>query len=42
MAETAECVNGGMFQINQLLFADDTSLVADSEAKLCRLASAFG
>ena len=23
--------NGGRFQINQLLFADDTALVADSE-----------
>ena len=28
--------NGGWFEINQLLFADDTALVADSE-KLCRL-----
>ena len=28
--------NGGRFEINQLLFADDTALVADSE-KLCRL-----
>ena len=28
-------------EINQLLFVDDTSLVADSE-KLCRLASEFG
>ena len=24
-------VNGGRFEINQLLFADDTALVADSE-----------
>ena len=24
-------VNGGWFEINQLLFADDTALVADSE-----------
>ena len=23
--------NGGMFEINQLLFADDTALVVDSE-----------
>ena len=30
-------VNGGRFEINQLLFADDTALVADSEQKLCRL-----
>ena len=30
--------NGGRFEINQLLFADDTALVADSEEKLCRLA----
>ena len=35
-------VNGGRFEINQLLFADDTELVADSEEKLCRLASEFG
>ena len=33
--------NGGRFEINQLLFADDTALVADSEDKLCRLASEF-
>ena len=33
--------NGGRFEINQLLFADDTTLVADSE-KLCRLVSEFG
>ena len=29
--------NGGRFEINQLLFADDTALVADSEEKFCRL-----
>ena len=34
--------NGGRFEINQLLFADDTALVADSEDKLCRLMSEFG
>ena len=34
--------NGGRFEINQLLFADDTTLVADSEGKLCRLVSEFG
>ena len=34
--------NGGKFEINQLLFADDTTLVADSEEKLCRLVSEFG
>ena len=34
--------NGGLFEINQLLFADDTALVADSEEKLCRLVSEFG
>ena len=28
--------NGGRFEINQLLFADNTALVADSEDKLCR------
>ena len=33
--------NGGRFEINQLLFADDTALAADSE-KLCRLVSKFG
>ena len=26
--------NGGRLEINQLLFADDTALVADSEEKL--------
>ena len=31
--------NGDMFEINQLLFADDTALVADSEEKLCRQVS---
>ena len=35
-------VNGGRFEINQLVFADDTALVADSEEKLCRLVSEFG
>ena len=30
------------FEINQVLFADDTALVADSEEKLCRLVSEFG
>ena len=34
--------DGGRFEINQLLFADVTALVADSEEKLCRLVSAFG
>ena len=34
--------NGGRFEINQLLFADDTALVADSEEKLCRLVCEFG
>ena len=34
--------NGGRFEINQLLFAEDTALVADSEDKLCRLVSEFG
>ena len=31
--------NGDCFETNQLLFADDTALVADSEGKLCRLVS---
>ena len=34
--------NGTRFEINQLLFTDDTALVADSEEKLCRLMSKFG
>ena len=34
--------NGGRFEKNQLLFADDTTLVSDSEEKLCRLVSEFG
>ena len=34
--------NGSRFEINQLLFTDDTALVADSEEKLCRLVSEFG
>ena len=34
--------NGGRFEINQLLFADDNALVGDSEEKLCRLVSEFG
>ena len=34
-------VNGGRFKINQLLFADDTALVADADEKLCRLVMEF-
>ena len=35
--------NGGCrFEINQLLFADDTALVAYSEEKLFRVVSEFG
>ena len=34
--------SGGRFEINQLLFADDTALVADTEEKLYRLVSEFG
>ena len=37
----SEIVAAG-FEINQLLFADDTSLVANSVEKLCRLVSEFG
>ena len=33
--------NGSRFKINQLLLANDTALVADSEKKLCRLVSEF-
>ena len=29
--------NGGTFEINQLLFGDDTALVADSEEKSCEV-----
>ena len=29
-------VNGGRFEINKLLFADDTELMADSQEKLFR------
>ena len=35
-------MNVGWFEINQLLFTDDTALVADSEQKLCRLVTKFG
>ena len=35
-------MNGGRFEMNQLLFADDTALLADSAEKLCRLMSEFG
>ena len=34
--------NDGRFERNQLLFADDKALVADTEEKLCRLVSEFG
>ena len=34
--------NGGRFEINQLLFADDTAIVADSEEKSGRMVSEFG
>ena len=34
--------NGDRVEINQLLFADDTALVADSEEKLGRLVIEFG
>ena len=29
------CANGRRFEMNQLLFVDDTAQVADSEVKLC-------
>ena len=38
----AASANGGRFEIHQLLFADDTALVAHSDEKLCRLVSEFG
>ena len=34
--------NGGRFEINQLVVADDTAQLADSEEMLCRLVSEFG
>ena len=34
--------NGGRFEINHLLFADDAALVSDLKEKLCRLVSEFG
>ena len=34
--------SGGSWEVNQLLFADDTALVADSEEKLERLVTEFG
>ena len=34
--------NDGRFVINQLVFVDDTALVADSEKMLHRLSSEFG
>ena len=35
-------INNGRFEINQLLIGDDTTLLADSEEKLCKLVSEFG
>ena len=37
-----QSANGTRFEINQLLFADDTAQVADSQDKLCRQFSEFG
>ena len=34
--------NGGRFEINKLLLADDKALVADSEEKFCTLVNEFG
>ena len=35
-------MTGCRFEINQLLFADDTALVSDAEEKLCRWVNQFG
>ena len=35
-------VNGAWFEINHLLFSDDTAVVANSEEKLGRVVSEFG
>ena len=35
-------MTGDRFETDQLLFVEDTALVADSEEKLCRLVSEFG
>ena len=37
-----QSANGGRLEMNRLLFAADTTLVADSEEKLCKLVSEFG
>ena len=34
--------NDNEWELNQLLFADDTVVVADSERKLCQLLTKFG
>ena len=34
--------NDNGWELNQLLFADDTVVVADSERKLCQLVTEFG
>ena len=34
--------NENEWELNQLLFADDTVVVADSERKLCQLVTEFG
>ena len=36
------CQNGGSFDVIQLLFTDDTALIAYSDDKLCKLVSEFG
>ena len=35
-------VDGGMFEINQMLFAYNKALVADSQEKFCKRVSDFG
>jgi hypothetical protein len=39
---STESDSGGEWQMNQILYADDTALIADKEYKLQKLVSKFG